>query len=386
MAEYNTSPVYTHGKTVELLELFNDLIYVYAISQMTSLLHYADNGIGFAEVFQYLMACLVVLQAWLFQTNYVNRFGRHSWPEHVVVCINMIAVLFLTNTISSDWETVARPFAISMCAMFASTVLLYFMHSTRSEPGTRFARNVASMLVCFAFVYLVITIAAPLLPAGVLTIVLPVMVVAGAIVPSLVKEGFDPAFVDAGHLVERFELLVILTFGETIVALTELFDVMSFSLVPILVFLNVVLLFGTYVIFVHRMLDHHLKEQRGLTFMYTHFAMVIGLNLLTVAMPLVNERGEQMLGLTIMAISSVLFYAALLMDNVYAKQGFVLTMADIAVIATAVLVGLLVSAIAREISLLLLLGVLLTRVGVFGVVLYRYTIGTKRSQSNTYIE
>lgn len=386
MAEYNTSPVYTHGKTVELLELFNDLIYVYAISQMTSLLHYADNGIGFAEVFQYLMACLVVLQAWLFQTNYVNRFGRHSWPEHVVVCINMIAVLFLTNTISSDWETVARPFAISMCAMFASTALLYFMHSTRSEPGTRFARNVASMLVCFAFVYLVIAIAAPLLPAGVLTIVLPVMVVAGAIVPSLVKEGFDPAFVDAGHLVERFELLVILTFGETIVALTELFDVMSFSLVPILVFLNVVLLFGTYVIFVHRMLDHHLKEQRGLTFMYTHFAMVIGLNLLTVAMPLVNERGEQMLGLTIMAISSVLFYAALLMDNVYAKQGFVLTMADIAVIATAVLVGLLVSAIAREISLLLLLGVLLTRVGVFGVVLYRYTIGTKRSQSNTYIE
>lgn len=386
MAEYNTSPVYTHGKTVELLELFNDLIYVYAISQMTSLLHYADNGIGFAEVFQYLMACLVVLQAWLFQTNYVNRFGRHSWPEHVVVCINMIAVLFLTNTISSDWETVARPFAISMCAMFASTALLYFMHSTRSEPGTRFARNVASMLVCFAFVYLVIAIAAPLLPAGVLTIVLPVMVVAGAIVPSLVKEGFDPAFVDAGHLVERFELLVILTFGETIVALTELFDVMSFSLVPILVFLNVVLLFGTYVIFVHRMLDHHLKEQRGLTFMYTHFAMVIGLNLLTVAMPLVNERGEQMLGLTIMAISSVLFYAALLMDNVYAKQGFVLTMADVAVIATAVLVGLLVSAIAREISLLLLLGVLLTRVGVFGVVLYRYTIGTKRSQSNTYIE
>ena len=54
-------------KKVELIELFYDLIYVYAISKLTMLIEEPENGvIPFAGFFRYLVVCFVILQAWLF--------------------------------------------------------------------------------------------------------------------------------------------------------------------------------------------------------------------------------------------------------------------------------------------------------------------------------
>ena len=61
-------------KRVELTELFYDLIYVYAISRLTMLIEEPEGGIiPLSGFFRYLVACLVILQAWLYLTNYVNR-------------------------------------------------------------------------------------------------------------------------------------------------------------------------------------------------------------------------------------------------------------------------------------------------------------------------
>ena len=61
-------------KKVELIELFYDLIYVYALSKLTMLIEEPENGvIPFAGFFRYLVVCFVILQAWLYLTNY--------WPD-----------------------------------------------------------------------------------------------------------------------------------------------------------------------------------------------------------------------------------------------------------------------------------------------------------------
>lgn len=366
------SPVNTQGKTVELIELFNDLMYVYAISKMTGLLeHPASGEIGPAEVLGWLVACLVVLQAWLFQTNYVNRFGRSSWPEHLVVCVNMISALFLSNTISGDWAVTAAPFAASMFTMLGSTAALYFMHAARKEPGGRFARNVGMLLAALAVAYLALALAAPSLPSKAF-VVFPIMVVIGALAPSFVSGGFDSAFVDARHLVERFELLVVLTFGETVVTMAGIFDASAFSIRPVLVFVNVLVLFGTYVLFVHHMLDHRLHGMRGLVLMYAHFAMIIGLNLLTVALALTQEKGELKAGLVALTVSTLLFYAALLACSVYAREGMAFTGADFGLVAAAIAMGIAITVSAAEVPYGMLAGVLVTRVGVFGVLERRY--------------
>ena len=63
-------------KPVQLIELFYDLIYVYAISQLTGLINEPIGGIiPPYNFFAYLITCFVILQAWLYFTNYVNRYG-----------------------------------------------------------------------------------------------------------------------------------------------------------------------------------------------------------------------------------------------------------------------------------------------------------------------
>ena len=67
-------------KKVELIELFYDLIYVYAISNLTKLLQTESADI-FSDFGRYFILCLVILQAWLYLTNYVNRYGEWNRYE-----------------------------------------------------------------------------------------------------------------------------------------------------------------------------------------------------------------------------------------------------------------------------------------------------------------
>ncbi len=344
-----------------------------AISQMTSLLHHPSTGeIDGQTIFQYLIAYLVVLQAWLFQTNYINRFGCSSWAERIVLCVNMIAVMFLSNTIGNDWATLARPFALSMATMLGSVAVLYGLHASRKEEGSYFARNVAIVLAGLTAVYILTAVCSSWLPVGSLSVILPVMVIIGIIVPSFINKGFDTAFVDAGHLIERFELLVILTFGETIVTMASIFDVSNFTLRPVIVFINVILLFGTYVLFVHYMLDHTLNNGRGLVLMYTHFALIIGVNLMTISMTLMTEKEMLAAGIGISIASSALFYGALLANNIYAKSTMRLTISDLAIIAVFYLCASIAIVFAQSLYTLLIVIILIEHIGIFGVLLHRH--------------
>ena len=108
-------------KKVELIELFYDLIYVYAISRLQLLI---DGGASEAEGFvpsftRYLVFCLIILQGWLYLTNYVNRYGRWKWYDYLFIPINMIAVLYMSNTISANWLNMTLAFNISMIVMLS---------------------------------------------------------------------------------------------------------------------------------------------------------------------------------------------------------------------------------------------------------------------------
>ena len=66
-------------KRVEFTELFYDLVFVYAISKMTGLIHHLENGILPAFNFATFITCLLLLvNTWMIQTMFTNRFGKNS--------------------------------------------------------------------------------------------------------------------------------------------------------------------------------------------------------------------------------------------------------------------------------------------------------------------
>lgn len=64
------------AKSVGMFELFYDLVFVYAISKITAMVYHPVNGgIPLVTLLQFLFVVIVVLQIWLFQALYFNRYS-----------------------------------------------------------------------------------------------------------------------------------------------------------------------------------------------------------------------------------------------------------------------------------------------------------------------
>ena len=119
---------------------------------------------------------------------------------------------------------------------------------------------------------------------------------------------------------ERFELLAIITFDEVIVGMAHFFDVNSFNVIPILVFGIVITMFGAYVIQIHYLMEHH-REERSLRLMFSHYFIVISINLITVAFELIHS-GEinYWVVSAVVIISLIMFYTSIMANSKYYKE------------------------------------------------------------------
>ena len=197
-------------KKVELIELFYDLIYVYAISKLTMLIEEPENGvIPFAGFFRYLVVCFVILQAWLYLTNYVNRYGRWKWYEYGLTAVNMTAAVYMANTINTDWDEMATTFNLAMLVMLLCVAVLYFIQIRLKEQDTGAARNMLTILTVDLFLYLVAFLASVINPGQIVLWIDVAAVLVGAFLPFFVRGRFDISIISFPHLVERFELITI---------------------------------------------------------------------------------------------------------------------------------------------------------------------------------
>jgi low temperature requirement protein LtrA len=360
-------------KPVELIELFYDLIYVYAISQLTGLINEPVGGIiPPYNLFAYLITCFVILQAWLYFTNYVNRYGRWEWQDYVLVCINMIAVIYMTNTISLDWNSTYFIFDVSMLVILLTVAALYSVHAKREKSLKGAAGNSITILSIVCLIY-VAAILCSLFDFTEYVLGLNVLaVLVGAFLPFFIRGNFDKSIINFPHLVERFELLTIITFGEAIVGLTHFFDISNFNPVPVLVFLIVLSMFGAYVIQIHRLMEH-MRVERSLRLMFSHYFVIISINLVTVAFELVHSGEVNHLFLSVlMIVSLIVFYISIMANRQYYKQNIKLTKKDISYMIMAFAIGIAVILIFVSNLYAFLMGSLIITLGNFLILLMKY--------------
>ena len=330
-------------KKVELIELFYDLIFVYAISRLTSLISEPVNGgIALDNLFVYVIISFVILQAWLYFTNYVNRYGEWKWYEYLIACLSMIAVIYMANTINTTWSLMYLPFNISMLIMLLTVLSLYLVHVYKEKTLNCAAGNSVTILSVVCFIYVLALIAISLNYSSIVIWLDVIAVLTGAFLPFFLRGDFDRSIISFPHLAERFELLTIITFGEAIVGMTHFFDISSFNFIPILVFFIVLTMFGSYVVQIHNLIDHH-REERSLRLMFSHYFIVISINLVTVALELIHS-GEinHWIVSGMMIISLIVFYVSIMVNKEYYHDGVVLERKDILSMAFISLIGVIV--------------------------------------------
>lgn len=360
-------------KPVELIELFYDLIFVYAISQLTGLISEPIGGIiPPYNFFAYLITCFVILQAWLYFTNYVNRYGRWKWYEYIIVCINMIAVIYMANTISLNWAAMYFAFDLSMLIILMTVALMYAVHANKEKTMSGAAGNSITIILIVCLIY-VVAILCSLFNMEQYVLGLNVLaVLTGAFLPFFIRGKFNKNIINFPHLVERFELLTIITFGEAIVGLTHFFDVSNFNFIPILVFFIVLTMFGSYVVQIHRLMQHN-RVERSLRLMFSHYFIIISINLVTVAFELIHS-GEvnHMFASLLIIISLIIFYISILANKEYYRQNIKLTKKDIIQMITVTVIGIAVILIFISNLYAFLIGSLIITFGNFEILLMKY--------------
>lgn len=307
-------------KRVEYSELFYDLVFVYAISKTTALIHHLHHGVlSLDAIFGFLVTLLVLVNSWMIQTVYTNRYGKNSLFNMTVMFINMAMLLLISNMITNDWQSYFHTFCWTVgtltLTLFFQYLVEYFRKST--TPANR--KSIKGFLWMTGLRTLAIYITA-LLPIDFGIYVYMLGILLTFIMPILLTRKVSHFQINLPHLIERISLLVIITFGEMIMGLADFFTVENFSIHSILYFIIMVNLFMNY----FGQFDHAIDEEgknKGIFLIYSHYPIFIGLIMVTVSMSfLVNPEAHHLFATGFFYTGIGLFQAAILANGYFNKS------------------------------------------------------------------
>ena len=199
------------------VELLFDLVYVFAVTQLSHLL---IDHLTFAGAGRTTFLLLVVWWAWIYTTWMVNWFDPSSTPVRLVLVGATLASLLMAAAIPTAFGANALLFAAAYVALqlgrnVAGALLL--------RPDHRL-RMTFERIVWWSFASGVLWIAGALAPerlrfafwAPALAVDL-VAPVAGYWTPGLGRSSSDDYPVEGGHFADRFQAFIIIALGESIV-------------------------------------------------------------------------------------------------------------------------------------------------------------------------
>lgn len=206
-----------HEQRATTLELFFDLVFVFAITQLSHLLvdHLTWSGAA-----QTLFLLLVVWWGWNYTTWMTNFVDPESPAVRVVLLLVMLASLLMSIAIPEAFGDRAALFAFSYVAM--QVIRNAFI--AWATPAGSAARLTFSGILIWSLASGALFIAGAFLPAGARNVVWLVALVADYAgpaarywVPGRARVTTGDWQVETWHFSERFQLFIIIALGESIV-------------------------------------------------------------------------------------------------------------------------------------------------------------------------
>jgi low temperature requirement protein LtrA len=273
----------TRGRDVEeqrratWLELFFDLVFVAAVSQLANALSAEPTA---ARFFEFLGLFVAVWWAWMGFTFYANRFDTDDLPYRLLMLCAMFGVAVLATTIPSVFRGATKGFPLAYIAVRLVLVTLY-ARANRHVPEARTLTRTFLSLFSLALVVWAVSLAFERPWAYVLWgVALCVELVA----PIRGWRSIRDAPVDRRHLPERFGLLTLIVLGESVLAVVLGVSKVSWgagsAAAAAMGFLVAAALWWIYFDF----LDEGALTSRGifggLTYTYMNYFVVVGLTAL----------------------------------------------------------------------------------------------------------
>lgn len=228
-------------KRVTWLELFCDLLYVAAISKSTNVLMNVDGGeILFVNLLKFNLIFIPVWWAWVGQTMFVNRFGKDKFHERFLLIFQMVFVLILISSLSVDFDRYYIPFLVGFIGVRALTA---FQYLSVIRKGKREKNTAAYYLATRFWIGIFISTCSIFFSSWFKYVVLYPGIIVDIFMPLFGRKYLIKHPVNTSHLFERFGLLTLILFGESIISILSVlhpkidswkaigYSVLSFSLI-----------------------------------------------------------------------------------------------------------------------------------------------------------
>ncbi|WP_432855670.1 low temperature requirement protein A [Amycolatopsis sp. CA-161197] len=203
------------GRAASTLELFFDLVFVVAVSIAAAQLHHGlADGHVLDGIVNYAFVFFGIWWAWMNFTWFATSFDTDDWLYRVLTIVQMGGVLVFASGIGPAFEEHDYSLLIVAYVVMRAVLVAQWLRASRHSGPTRRATLVYAAGIALVQV---LWLACLLLPSGVLTVALVVLIVAELAVPIIAERtGTTPWH--PHHITERYGLFTLILLGESLLA------------------------------------------------------------------------------------------------------------------------------------------------------------------------
>ena len=203
-------------KRANWLELFFDLVFVFAIAKATHVLAHLHNGhVAWSQYGIFLLIMIPVVWAWTGHTMFATRFDTEDTTQRLLTLAQMLAAVFLAAFINPDFDPNYHGFLFSYVAIRGLLILMY-IRAARIIPQ---ARPISKYLGVGFSIGLLVVLGSLFVEPPWRYVVLYAGIAIEILVPLFGRSVLKTVPVKSHHMPERFGLLTIILFGESVVAI-----------------------------------------------------------------------------------------------------------------------------------------------------------------------
>jgi len=335
---------------VTYVELFFDLVFVFAVTQIshTLLAHFTLLG-----VLQVTLLFLAVWWVWVFTSWITNWLDPEQTPVRLLLFAMMLGGLVLSTSIPTAFDGRGLWFAIAYAAMQVGKTIFLWVATPLSRPRTRMnAIRITAWLSMSAIFWIAGGLAEGQLRLLLWAIALVIEYISPAVrfwIPGYGSSAVADWVIEGGHMAERCALFVIIALGESVVVTGATFAELSWSTETVSAFVSVLAgSIAMWWIYFHKGAEAGSEEisrssEPGrlarLAYTYLHMPIVAGIIVSAVADELVMKHpsGHSDLKTVISAIGGPLLFLIGTILFKYSFRGFLQLSHGFGIIALCVL-------------------------------------------------
>lgn len=323
-------------KKVSNYELFFDLVFVLATSQLVGILHSTpEHTVNLQGILAFFVATISVWSVWLMENSYLNRYSRRDANDIYTIIAAALVIGNMVILFTANWRLgivnfngIAIPvyiyYNLLMIVVLGIIILQYLLHIRKYQQCT----NDMVIQIKGIFIAILIVIVSMVIisftPVEYINYIYLFSYLALLIYPTFMTKKMKYRYMNFPHLVERMQLITILTVGELVIAVIKTYPLAEHFLLSVSTFVMVGFLFVSYISQTVIGIEHH-QERAGGPLVYLHIGILIAINIITAGVEMYYDGQLLEMGSSMVLVGITLFYICLFGTSRYNKEDLQMT-------------------------------------------------------------